>query len=68
MRPIDYSCCIEEKIPYAAPGRRNLNHAAPPAKGPLNAIQSCCYDNAPHYSDDEEETSILQGILSINIC
>ena len=34
MRPIDYSCCIEEKTPYAAPGRRNLNHPAPPAKGP----------------------------------
>ena len=34
MRTIDYSCCIEEKTPYAASGRRNLNCPAPPAKGP----------------------------------
>ena len=31
MRPIGYSCCIEQKTPYAAPGRRNLSHTSLPA-------------------------------------
>ena len=33
-----------------------------------NVITWCCYDTAPSYSHDEEETSILQRIPLINIC